>query len=101
MIRLMTLLKSTGTPQLTMSVRRILLRPSLWIAIVTTIAYFDWDALHGKWVYDDAGSVAVNIVVTGKVPWTKAFTRDFWGTPMNTVTSPQVLPTRHNATHSN
>jgi protein O-mannosyl-transferase len=67
--------------------RRILLRPSLWVAIITAISYWDLKALNGKWVYDDAGSVAKNIVVIGQVPWYDAFTRDFWGTSMKEVTS--------------
>ena len=66
---------------------RLLLRPSLWVALLTVIAYWDWNSLHGKWVYDDAGSVAKNVVVIGQVPWTDAFTRDFWGTSMKEVTS--------------
>ena len=65
----------------------LFLRPSLWVAVITAIAYFDWEALHGKWVYDDSGSVAKNVVVVGHVPWTDAFTRDFWGTSMREVTS--------------
>ena len=65
----------------------LLLRPSIWVAIITAIAYCDWKALHGKWVYDDSGSVAKNVVVIGAVPWTDAFTRDFWGTSMSEVTS--------------
>ena len=47
----------------------------------------DPQALRGKWVYDDAGSVAKNVVVNGQVPWKDAFTRDFWGTPMEAVQS--------------
>jgi protein O-mannosyl-transferase len=66
---------------------RILLRPSIWVAIITMISYWDWKSLNGKWVYDDAGSVAKNIVVVGQVPWYDAFTRDFWGTSMKEVTS--------------
>ena len=61
----------------------ILKRPSLWTAIIAIGAYWDPVALKGKWVYDDAGSVAKNVVVNGQVPWKDAFTRDFWGTPMN------------------
>lgn len=61
-------------------------RPSFWTAILAIGAYCDPQALRGKWVYDDAGSVAKNVVVNGQVPWKDAFTRDFWGTPM---TEPQ------------
>ncbi|CAB9516392.1 and TPR repeat-containing protein 4 [Seminavis robusta] len=60
----------------------ILKRPSLWTTIVALAAYWDHQALRGKWIYDDAGSVAKNVVVNGQVPWKDAFTRDFWGTPM-------------------
>lgn len=60
----------------------LLKRPSLWTAIIAVGAYWDTAALKGKWVYDDAGSVAKNVVVNGQVPWKDAFTRDFWGTPM-------------------
>lgn len=38
-------------------------------------------------MYDDAGSVAKNVVVVGQVPWMEAFTRDYWGTSMKEVTS--------------
>jgi Domain of unknown function (DUF1736) len=61
----------------------LLKRPSLWVTIIAIGAYCDPQALRGKWVYDDAGSVAKNVVVNGQVPWEDAFTRDFWGTPMN------------------
>jgi Domain of unknown function (DUF1736) len=61
----------------------LLKRPSLWVTIIAIGAYCDPQALRGKWVYDDAGSVAKNVVVTGQVPWKDAFTRDFWGTPMS------------------
>ena len=57
-------------------------RPSFWTCIVAIIAYWDWRALNGKWVYDDAGSVVKNVVVTGMVPWKEAFKRDFWGQEM-------------------
>jgi protein O-mannosyl-transferase len=63
--------------------RRIILRPSIWVAIITTLAYWDTRALHGTFVYDDAGSIINNVVVNGQVPWTDAFTRDFWGTLMS------------------
>lgn len=68
--------------------RRFLLRPSLWVAIITTISYWDNHCLYkSKWVYDDSGSVAKNVVVIGNAPWYEAFTRDFWGTSMKEVTS--------------
>jgi tetratricopeptide (TPR) repeat protein len=47
------------------------------------ISYWNDTSLHGSWVYDDAGSVAKNVVVIGQVPTTEVFKRDFWGTPMN------------------
>jgi hypothetical protein len=47
------------------------------------ISYWNDTSLHGNWVYDDAGSVAKNVVVIGKVPTMEVFKRDFWGTPMN------------------
>lgn len=59
-----------------------LLRPSVWVALISIIAYWDDTALHGKFVYDDAGSVARNVVVSGKVPWTDVWKRDYWGTSM-------------------
>lgn len=59
-----------------------LLRPSLWVAIISVVAYWDKTALHGSFVYDDAGSVAKNVVVSGRVPWTEIVRRDFWGTSM-------------------
>eukprot|EP00980_Cylindrotheca_fusiformis_P012410 scaffold3046_cov105-Cylindrotheca_fusiformis.AAC.9 len=61
--------------------------PSFWTAIVAIVAYCDKEALNGKWVYDDAGSVIKNVVVSGKVPWKEAFTRDFWGSPMKEAQS--------------
>ena len=64
----------------------LLKRPSLYTCLIAILAYWDPQALCGKWVYDDAGSVAKNVVVNGQVPWKDAFTRDFWGTPM---TEPQ------------
>ena len=62
-------------------------RPSLYIAFISILAYWDKTALHGSFVYDDAGSIAKNIVVNGSVPWTEVFARDFWGTPMSDVQS--------------
>ena len=61
---------------------RILLRPSLWTCLISILAYWDDQALHGSYVYDDAGSLKNNPVVTGDAPWTEAATRDFWGTDM-------------------
>jgi Domain of unknown function (DUF1736) len=68
---------------LTLIKRFVLLRPSFYIGIITGIAYWDTQALHGTLVYDDAGSIKGNIVVTGAVPWTEVFVRDFWGTKMS------------------
>jgi protein O-mannosyl-transferase len=65
----------------------ILLRPSVWTALVAIIAYWDDTALHGAFVYDDAGSVRQNVVVNGKVPWTEVFIRDYWGQLMSTPQS--------------
>ncbi len=61
---------------------RWVLRPALWTCLISILAYCDREALRGKFVYDDAGTVAKNVVVIGKVPWKEAFTRDFWGSPM-------------------
>lgn len=61
--------------------------PSFWTAIIAIVAYWDNDALNGKWVYDDAGSVIKNVVVSGRVPWKEAFTRDYWGSPMKEAQS--------------
>jgi hypothetical protein len=57
-------------------------RPSFWVGVVAVLAYCDPQALQGEFVYDDAGSVKRNIVVTGQVPFLELFRRDFWGTPM-------------------
>jgi len=63
-------------------IRSILGRPSLWVAVVTFASYWDSQALHGTFVYDDLGSVHKNAVVNGGMPWTEAFSRDFWSTPL-------------------
>lgn len=55
--------------------------------MVAIIAYCDPRALNGGYVYDDAGSVIKNVVVNGMVPWTEAFTRDYWGTEMKEAQS--------------
>lgn len=67
--------------------RRLWCRPSLYIALLSILAYWDPTALHGTFVYDDAGSIHKNVVVNGSVPWKEVFTRDFWGTPMVDVQS--------------
>ncbi|KAL7574938.1 hypothetical protein ACA910_010762 [Epithemia clementina (nom. ined.)] len=67
--------------------RRILLRPSYWVALASILVYWDEKALHGEFVYDDDGSIRANPVVNGKAPWTDAFRRDFWGTPMTNIQS--------------
>lgn len=67
--------------------RRFFLRPSLWVFVITVVAYWDETALHGAFVYDDAGSVKNNVVVNGKVPWRDVWTRDYWGTPMSEAQS--------------
>lgn len=69
----------SSTSSISIFVRRWLLRPSLWAGIVCLVAYWDDKALHGSYVYDDAGSLKNNVVVKGEVPWTEAWTRDFWG----------------------
>ena len=65
-----------------MSPLSLLRRPALWTGLLAVVAYWDDRALHGSFVYDDAGSLKSNPVVTGQVAWTQAATRDFWGTPM-------------------
>lgn len=62
---------------------RLFLRPSLFLAIITIIAYWDQRALNGGLVYDDGGSLKNNVVVAGNVPWHEVFRRDFWGTLMS------------------
>lgn len=57
-------------------------RPSFWTGLITIVGYWDWTALNGKYVYDDAGSVLKNVVVNGQVPWKDVLTRDFWGQEM-------------------
>ncbi|KAL3909867.1 MAG: hypothetical protein SGARI_002387 [Bacillariaceae sp.] len=51
------------------------------------VAYLDRRALHGIYVYDDAGSVVKNIVVNGSVDWKEVFKRDFWGVDMKETQS--------------
>lgn len=68
-------------------IRKWIFRPSIWTCIISILAYFDDQALHGSLVYDDAGSLKNNPVVTGTLPWTEVATRDFWGTPMETPQS--------------
>lgn len=63
--------------------RRILLRPSIWLAVVSVVAYWDEKPLNGGLVYDDGGSLLNNVVVNGKVPWHEVWKRDFWGTLMS------------------
>jgi hypothetical protein len=53
------------------------------VFIITVIAYWDETVLHGKFVYDDAGSVKMNVVVNGNADFSEVFRRDFWGTPMS------------------
>ena len=60
----------------------ILNRPSFYTALIAILVYCDNTALHGGYVYDDAGSVIKNVVVNGMVPWKEAFTRDYWGIDM-------------------
>jgi protein O-mannosyl-transferase len=62
-------------------------RPSVWVGLVAIVAYSDPQALRGEFVYDDAGSVKRNVVVTGMVPLSDLFKRDYWGTPMKDATS--------------
>jgi hypothetical protein len=65
----------------------VLKSPSLWTAIIAMVAYLDPRALHGTFVYDDAGSVVKNVVVNGSVDWREAFERDFWGVDMKEAQS--------------
>ena len=67
--------------------QNILLRPSVYVGLITFLAYYDNTALHGSFVYDDAGTIKTNVVVTQKVPWTDVFYRDFWGTLMTEIQS--------------
>jgi len=67
--------------------RRITKYPWFWTGIVAILVYSDLRALHGGWVYDDAGSVIKNVVVNGAVPWREAFKRDYWGTDMKEAQS--------------
>jgi hypothetical protein len=34
---------------------RLLMRPSLWVALISIVAYWDEQALNGTFVYDDSG----------------------------------------------
>jgi protein O-mannosyl-transferase len=67
--------------------RRLLLRPSVWIAVISVIAYWDEKPLNGGLVYDDGGSLLNNVVVNGQVPWHEVWRRDFWGTLMSAPAS--------------
>ena len=62
--------------------RGLLTRPSFYTCLIAIIVYCDNKALHGGYVYDDAGSVIKNVVVNGHVNWKEAFTRDYWGIDM-------------------
>ena len=64
-------------------VGRLLRRPSLWVSLLTLLAYWDETALNGSFVYDDGGSVSKNVVVNGQVPLAEVLRRDYWGTPMS------------------
>lgn len=69
------------------SLWRFFMRPSLFLGLISVIAYWDDTALNGEFVYDDGGSIKNNVVVNGKVPLKELWTRDFWGTPMTDETS--------------
>ncbi|GKY94014.1 hypothetical protein MPSEU_000368200 [Mayamaea pseudoterrestris] len=71
----------------TKSLRIFLLQPWLWTAVVAVVAYYDKDALHGGFVYDDNGSIKSNVVVNGNVPFNEILTRDYWGSPMADIQS--------------
>lgn len=67
--------------------RRILLRPSLWTFLISLITYWDDQALHGGFVYDDSASLKHNPLVKAEVPWIEILSRDFWGTPLREAAS--------------
>jgi hypothetical protein len=54
-----------------------LFRPSVWVAFVSMIAYWDHTALHGTFVYDDLGSIKSNVVVNGQVPFREVCTWNY------------------------
>eukprot|EP00658_Telonema_sp_P-2_P036460 TRINITY_DN26369_c0_g2_i2.p1 TRINITY_DN26369_c0_g2~~TRINITY_DN26369_c0_g2_i2.p1 ORF type:complete len:217 (+),score=36.96 TRINITY_DN26369_c0_g2_i2:116-766(+) len=53
-------------------------------AVVGAAVFADPATLSGPFLYDDRGTVKVNPVVSERdsTPWTEAFSRDFWGQPM-------------------
>jgi hypothetical protein len=67
-------------------------RPSVWVGVVAIVAYSDPQALRDEFVYDDTGSVKRNVVVTGMVPLSDLFKRDYWGTPLVTVSTVLLVP---------
>lgn len=43
----------------------------------------DESLLHGDFVYDDAGSVSGNGIVSMKLPLSDLWHLDYWGTPLS------------------
>ena len=68
--------------------RRLLLRPSFWTCVISIVAFWDDEALHGTYVYDDSPALRHNDVVNGQLPtFPEVFLRDFWGNPMTEAKS--------------
>lgn len=66
-----------------MWIKSLLSKPCIWASLISIIAYWNDTSLHGGFVYDDAGSVAKNVVVNGQVSLSEVLKRDFWGTRMS------------------
>jgi F0F1-type ATP synthase assembly protein I len=50
------------------------------IFIITTYIYcHDVQNLNGKWILDDKGTITMNPIVVGDVPFDHVWTKDFWG----------------------
>lgn len=46
-----------------------------------TFVLYAWDpaCLNGDWILDDKGTITMNPVVKGQVPWSEVWHRDYWG----------------------
>jgi len=48
-------------------------------AIATILYCHDEDNLKGDWVLDDKGTISMNPIVLGTVPFDEIWQRDYWG----------------------
>ena len=51
----------------------------LLFSFATILYCHDQGVLKGEWLLDDKGSITMNPVVLGAVPFEEIWTRDFWG----------------------